>query len=253
MKNINSKLIILLFIALTAPHLATSQDDLAFELSYEVNRIYPSFSITKEKLKEAHTIADLNRYYKPSWVSTYISVEILASHEGKTRKAMSKQDSLSQEQKDLMYKADVGAGISVRVQYMPENTLKHNEMKEIDFTFTVEPESQATYPGGQQQLKQYLKENVMGRISDAVFRIYNLTAIKFTIDEVGQVVDAHVFETSKDEKTDELLLAAICNMPNWMPAEYTNGTTVKQEFVLTVGDDRSCVINLLNIRKNRLE
>lgn len=249
MKNIKHKLIVLLFIVLACPHLGASQDSLTFELRYEVNRTHPSHSITKEKLKEAHTLIDLNRYYKPSWVKEYISVEVLTSHRGKTKKAVSKNDTLSQAQKDLMNSADAGTDISVKVRYMPDNTLKYNDAKETNFTFTVEPESEAKYVGGAQQLKQYLKENAMDKIPDAIFKIHNLTAVKFTIDEAGQVIDAHVFESSKDKKTDELLLETICNMPNWKSAEYANGTTVKQEFVLTVGDHRSCVINLLNIQK----
>jgi len=38
-------------------------------------------------------------------------------------------------------------------------------------------------------------------------------------------------------------------MANWQPAEYANGLKVRQEFVLTIGDHRSCTINLLNIRE----
>jgi len=252
MKNIKNKLIVLLSIALVFPHLGASQDGLDFELNYEINRTYPSHSITKEKLNEAHTLIDLNRYYKSSWVKEYISVEVLASRRGKIKKVVSKNDTLSQSQKDLINTADVGTDISVNVRYMPHNTLKHNDIKATNFTFTVEPESEAKYIGGAQQLKQYLKENAMDKIPDAIFRVHHLTAVKFTIDEVGQVVDAHVFESSKDEKTDELLLETICNMPSWKPAEYANGTKVKQEFVFTTGDHRSCVINLLNTRKYSL-
>jgi len=219
MKNIRHQLIALLFIAFTLPHIGSSQDSLAFELNYEVNRTYPSLSITKEKLNEARTLTDINKYYKPSWVKEYISVEIWASHEGRLKKAMGKNDTLSQAQKDIMDMVDMGTHISVNVLYIPDNTLKHNDAKETNFRFTVEPESEAEYPGGTQQLEQYLQENTMDKISNAIFKIYNLTAVKFTIDEVGQVINAHIFETSKDEKTDELLLETICNMPNWKPAQ----------------------------------
>ncbi|MCP3932023.1 MAG: energy transducer TonB, partial [Bacteroidetes bacterium] len=124
--------------------------------------------------------------------------------------------------------------------------------KEINFTFFVEPENQAKFPGGQQQLKQYLKENLIDKISEAPFRKYQLAVVKFTIDEEGHIEEPRVFQTSEDEKTDELLLETICNMPSWKPAEYANRLKVKQEFVLTVGDMESCVVNLLNIRQNWL-
>ncbi len=261
MKNIQNKLIVLLFIALAFPHPGSSQDSLTNELSYEVNRVYPHISITKEKLNEAHTLIDLNNeandlnlYYKSSWIREYISVEILTSYKGKIRKAVSKNDTLSQEQKDIMNMADVGTDISVKVQYIPENTLTHNDIKEIDFSFTVDPESEAKYPGGQQQLKQYLKEKAIDKIPDGSFKNYDLTAIKFTINEEGKIIDAHVFEseyqTYKNEKIDKLLLETIRNMPCWKPAEYSNGIKVKQEFVLTVGNMENCVIPLLNIRRD---
>lgn len=262
MKNIQNTLIVLLFVALAFPHPGSSQDRLSNELSYEVNRIYPFISISKEKLKEAHTLTDLgdktnhlNHYYKSSWIREYISVEILTSYKEGIRKAVSKNDTFSQEQKDIMNMADVGTDISVKVQYIPENTLTHNDIKEINFTFTVNPENEAKFPGGQQQLKQYLKEKAIDKIHDGSFKNYDLAAIKFTIDEEGKIIDAHVFEsiyqTYKNEKIDNLLLETIRNMPYWTPAEYSNGTKVKQEFVLTVGNMESCVINLLDIRRDQ--
>jgi TonB family protein len=149
-----------------------------------------------------------------------------------------------------MNKADVGTDISVKVQYIPDNTLKHNDVKEMTFSFVVDPESEATFYGGEQQLKKYLKEHGLEKISPANIKRYHLAAVKFTINEEGQVINAHVFESSKDEKVDKLLLDTISKMPRWKPAEYANGTKVKQEFVLLVGDMESCVINLVNIRRN---
>ena len=254
MKKIQNQLILLLFIALAFPHPGSSQDRLASGLSYEVNRIHPYISITKEKLNEARTIADLNRHYKSSWVKEYISVEILTNEKGRIRKAASKNDTLSQAQKDILNMADTGTDIAVKVRYIPENTLTHNDIKEINFSFTFDPENEAEYPGGQEQLKKYLKEKAIDKIPEGSFKNYELAAIKFTIDEEGQMIDAHVFEsiyqTFKDEKVEELLLEAICHMPGWKPAAYANGTKVKQEFVLLVGDMESCVINLLKIRQD---
>ena len=263
MKNIQNKLIVLLFIAFTFPHPGASQDSLTNELRYEVKRVYSNISITKEKLNEAHTLKDLDKeandlylYYKTSWIREYISIEILTSYKGKIRKTVSENDILSQEQKDIMNMADAGTDISVKVQYIPENTLTHNDIKEIDFIITIDPENEAEYIGGQQKLNQYLKENAIDKIPDGSFKNYDLTAIKFAINEDGQIIDAHIFDsvyqTYKNEKINDLLLETIRNMPCWTPAEYSNGIKVKQEFVLTVGNMKSCVIPLLNIRRDRL-
>ncbi len=224
------------------------QEDITSELNYEVNRVYPSISITKEKLTTAQTLIDLDENYKSSWIREYILVEVFTSHKGRIRKAVSKNEILSQEQKDIMNVADVGTDISVKVQYIPNNTLSHNDIKEINFTFIVNPENEAKYTGGQEQLNQYLEENAIDKIPYDSFNELDLAAVKFAINQKGQVIDAHVLETSKNEETDELLLKVISNMSDWKPAEYSNGTRVKQEFILIVGNMESCVINLLNLR-----
>jgi len=214
-----------------------------------VNRVYPYISITKEKLNEAYTLMDLNLRYKPSWIKEYISVEILTTYKGRINKVISKNATLSLEQKNIMNMADVGADISVKVRYTPDNTLAHNDIKEINFSFNVDPESSAEYIGGQQQLNQYLKEKAIDKIREDSFENYDLAAVKFTINEEGQITNVHIFETSKDEIIDELLLETIRNMPRWKPARYANGTKVKQEFVLLVGNMENCIIHLLNIHQ----
>ena len=257
MKNIQNKLCyaltVLLFLSLAVPHLGYSQEGLPTELSYEVHRFYPSFFITKEKLKEAETLVDLNRYYKSSWVREYISVEVLTTYQGKESKAVSKNDTLTQEQKNFIDRVDPGTDILVKVLYLPENNLTHNEPKENNFSFKVDPESGASYVGGQQQLNQYLQEKVIDRIPEGVFKQYQLAAVEFTVSEEGAIINPHLSWPSKDKTIDALLLKAISNMPCWEPAEYANGLKVKQEFVLMVGDKESCAINLLNIQQMKIE
>ncbi len=250
MKNVQNKLLVLLFLSLAFPYFGSSQDDLTNEMTYQVNKVYPYISIASEELREAQTLVDLNWRYKPSWVKEYISVEILTTYKGKLRKAISKNDILSQEQKEFMNTADAGKDIAVKVVYIPNNTLKHNDAKELTFTFTVDPEIEAKYAGGEEQLKEYLKHNAIDKIPENSFTGYSLAAVKFTIDEAGQITDAFVIETSKDEKIDELLLETINKMPEWKPAVFSNGEKTKQEFVLTVGNMESCVVNLLNIRRS---
>ncbi len=254
MKNVHIKLMILLSIALSSINFGNAQGNSVNELGFEVKRVYPCITITKEQLKGANKLIDLNSRFKSDWIREYISVEIQTIHKGKTIKSLNKNGILSQEQKDNMNKADVGTNIYVRVKYMPENTLKHNEPKELDFTFLVDPNNGAKYVDGQEELNKYLKEKVIDKIPANSFKGYDLTAIKFTINEEGEIVNAHIFDALyqpfKNEKVNKLLLETISNMPCWKPAEYANGTKVKQEFVLTVGNMKSCVVNLLGIYNN---
>ena len=250
MKNLKNTCTLLLILALLIPIASFSQADSDNKLKFEVNTIYPPLSITKEKLNKAQTISDLNKNYKPSWVREYKSVEITTSNQGVISKAVSKNDVLTQEQKDQMQITEVNTDISILVKYIPENSLQGNEIKEIDFSFKVNPENEAKFVEGEEQLKRYLKENAIDKIPVDCYNEFDLVAIKFTIDEDGKVMNTHVFETSNDKEIDQLLIATLNKMPNWKPAEYGNGIKVNQEFVLTIGNMKSCIINLLNINQD---
>lgn len=238
---------IILLIALMLPSTGTSQDN-SFELSYDVHRNHPSIRMTTDKLQQAETLKDLNKNFRRSWIKEYKRVEIQTYHQGKIRKVRSKDHNLNEQQKQDMLNADPGSTIAVNIEYLPDNNLKHNDIKEINFSFTVDPQTGAQFPGGQEDLKQYLKENAMDKIEEADFKMYQMSAVSFTIDEDGLVSNPHLSWSSEDENTDAVLLEAICNMPNWKPATYNNGLNVKQEFVFTVGDMRSCVVNMYNIK-----
>lgn len=248
MKNRSIPLIIAVLFFST---LGFSQEAGSSTLSYEVNKVNPYLSVAREELRAATTLVDLNHRYKPSWVKEYVSVELSATCRGQLRKVVSKNDLLTPAQKAVLNTADAGTEISVKVLYLPQNTLAHNDVKELEFTFTVNPESDARFVGGQQQLMQYLKENAIDKIPAGSFKGYDLAAVKFTITEEGEITNAHIFESSKHKDIDALLLAVISKMPCWEPATYVDGTKVKQEFALTVGNMENCMVNLLNIRQNR--
>lgn len=234
---------------LVYPILASPQIDFNKNLEYGIHKIYPPISISKGNLYEAQTLNDLYVNFESDWIKTYLTVEIFTIQEGKEKKAIGKDGVLNQKQKDHMNKADYETDIQVNVQYIPKNGLKNNEPKWLKFAFRVNPENTAEFPTGQDQLNQYLKMKVVDKIPDTIFRQYQLAAVTFIINEKGEVNEPKIFWSSDDEKTDQLLLEAICSMPKWRPAAYANGVKVKEEFVLTVGDMESCVVNQLNIRQ----
>jgi len=245
-----NKLAVLFIVHFIFSTLLVAQSNLTFDLSCEIDRVYPKLALSKEQLDEARSLADLNRYFRADWVSAYLSVEISISQRGELRKALGENDQLNPAQKRLLNASDPGSDITVHIRYIPENTLKNKEPRSMDFSFTVEPENEAAFAGGSQQLAEYLEDNVIRKIPAASFRQYHLTAVKFTVDQEGKVINAHVFESSGDEKTDELLLNAVCGMPDWKPAQYAAGPKTSQQFVLTIGDRNSCVVKLLNIRND---
>ena len=218
------------------------------DLKFEINKVLPFISIKENKLDKINTLTDLDKRYPTSWVRKYISVEISAYKNGTQTKALGISDVLTQEQKELIRLADRSSDIAVSVMYLPENTLKNNTAKQYDFEVTIMPDKNAIYSEGAEQLIQYLQKNGIANIEAGSFTGYDLTAIKFTITEQGHITDIQVAMPSKDTKIDEMLVAAISKMPNWKPAEFSNGLKVKQSFVLTIGNMENCMVNLLNIR-----
>ncbi len=247
----NCKSLIFVLFLLGVSGLISAQD--AFDFSYEVDKIYPSVSTTAEKLTDINSLSELNRYYKPSWVKEFLSVDISAYKHGDLYVASNDSDALTTEQKELILQSDLQSDISVVINYIPNNTLSQNEPQKFNFSFTLEPEKDATFPGGQSELLEYLKDNAISQLELDSFRANHLTAIEFAVDENGKVVDAEIYDmdaygTEQYEKANKILLNAICKMPDWKPAEYASGDQVKQEFVLRVGDMNSCISNFFNIR-----
>lgn len=247
----NRKLLPVFLFIFALCEISSSQE--AFDFSYEVDKIYPSVSTTAEKLVDINSLAELNRYYKQSWVKEFLSVDISAYQNGDLKVVSNKTDALTAEQKKLILNSDFASDISVVINYIPENTLSHNDPQKFNFTFTLEPEEDAAFPGGQSKLKEYLKMNAISQIELDSFQAHHLTAIEFSVDESGKVIDAEIYDmdafgVAKNEKANKVLLDAICKMPNWEPATYASGENIKQDFVLRVGDMKSCISNFFNIR-----
>lgn len=214
---------------------------------YEINRILPYISINKKALKEAENLVDINRHYKPSWVKEFVAVEISATKKGQLQQVVSKSDQLNLAQKELINTADIDTKIMVNIKYIPDNTLKNNDVKTFNFDFIVEPENNAKYIGGDEKLSQYLEKNAIVEIPSSTFKNYDLAMIKFAVNEKGRIINTKLFNSSTHPKADELLVEAIRQMPDWQPAEYENGQKVQQEFVLTVGNMSNCMVHTLNI------
>jgi len=242
MKKNQFLLIVLLSIGCTFNSFA--QNDLKFE----INSVLPPISIQENQLNQINTLTDLNKRYPESWVKEYISVEISAYQNGTLTKALGSSNVLNAAQKELIQLADRSSNIEVNVTYMPENSLKNNTAKLYDFKVAIMPENNAVYNEGEEQLLQYLQKNSIAKIEAGSFTGYDLTAIKFTVNEQGNITDIQVAMPSKDTKIDDMLVTTLSQMSGWKPASFSNGLKVKQDFVLTIGNMENCMVNLLNIR-----
>lgn len=205
------------------------------DVTYEVNGMY-THPIKKEKLNEAKSISDIIDNYPTKWISNYISVEILTSYQGKVSKAVGVNDKLNLEQKNILDAADLAHDVVIDVKYIYRDPVtKHVENSKMHVSLTVVPETEAEYTGGYKKMIADLKEKSKRVVPEKVAKEFNAAKIKFTVNELGEIMDAKILDTSGDLKTDEALLDAVISMPRWIPAKNRTGVNVKQDFVLTVG------------------
>jgi TonB family protein len=207
----------------------------AQDLTYEIHGKYTQ-PIRKETLEKAQSMSDIIPYYPSNWIADYISVEIMATNNGTPMIAAGINDKLSTEQKQILRSAELGTNIVINISFRYNRSMTDiTDAGKMHYIATLVPETEAEYPGGNQQMNQYLKENAISKISKTSSKQLKEVLLVFTVDEEGKVGNARIFKTSGNPKIDELLLQAIDNMPDWRPAEDSNGTKVKQEFEFSVG------------------
>jgi len=240
-----------LLIACLAISQVNAQSELPSGLGYEVSRIYPSLSETQEALAEAKSISELNPYFKSEWVKEIKSVEVVTTSGNNQRVVKGITQEFNEDQIASIKSADIGSEMSVLVRYLPDNDLGFNDVKEFDFDCVLDPERDATFPGGSEELNKYILSSPVGQLTQDQIRQYLAAIVTFVVDEDGEITDAKIHQSSDNDEVDKQLLATVCDMPNWLPAEYRNSKRIKQEYALVVGDLMSCTINTLNTRQTR--
>lgn len=196
--------------------------------------------VSQADLKDARTLSDINDGFPASWIESYISVDVNILNNGQVHSASSSAHELSKDQLALICKADYGSTVEVEVRYIPNNSLKANEEKNINFALVVTPQEPAEFVGGFQPMRNYLMENTIDKIPYS--QLYKLEAgtIHFTIDENGKAINARLSQSTTDDNADQLIMNAIHSMPAWKPAETADGTRVSQNFVFFMGDQIGC-------------
>jgi TonB family protein len=208
----------------------------AQNLRYEVRGKYVR-GVSKEKLMAPKTMSDIRPGYPSSMIEGYTSTEISVINHGKVTKATGANEILSEAQQRLLQTADVGNDIEVNIGYIYQNPVTQiPDVRQMHFVITVVPEVEAEYPGGREELSEYLQENAIDKIPETVSAEMPMVLIHFTVTEEGKIANARVAESSKDSDTDKLLLKAIRMMPDWKPAMNAEGKKVEQEFEFTVGN-----------------
>lgn len=233
------KLLFVVLALLINCSISFAQSDMKPGLGFEVMGTYKK-GIKKDDLSTAKTLADLKEGFPTSWIGSYKSVFVSAIKDGSLTVLESNDEVLTSEQIHMIQNTEYWSDVTVNVTYYPKSNMLLTDEKEINFTLTVLPENDATYPGGYDMMRSYLKSNTVDKISKAERESLKATKVKFTIDETGKITYAEISERSENDKIDKLLINAIYKMPKWTPATASNGTTLKQDFVFMIGNEIGC-------------
>lgn len=199
--------------------------------------------IIADQLNNAESMVDINADYPSNWIneSDYISSEIAAYCNGIVKRSIGQNNIFTAEQRSILKEVDFGTTVEVTVKFIAKNSITHkDEINTMNFSVSLIPEKQAMYIGGEGEMKAYLKQYAIDRITAFDYDKFEMAKVKFVVNQEGVATDAEIINSSDYEEIDQLLLNTIANMPNWTPAESAEGDKVKQEFEFVVGTLIGC-------------
>ena len=222
---------LLIILILSAAQWAYSQSQNDFDLSCDIHHVIKPLSISHEVAQTANQIKDIYPHFKPEWIKAYDKVTLSRKVNGNDISAVGENQILTEQQQNIISNIDEGHPITLNISYSPRNTLPFDELKNLKVTFEVRPIKNASFPIGANSMNEFIENNILSKVSKSDFRAHHLTAIQFTIDQSGNLLNAYIKESSGNKKIDDLLMESLCNMPVWAPATYKSGKTVNQDFV----------------------
>ena len=189
---------------------------------------------TLSALEQAAKISDINPNHGSSWISSYESVEVAIKSDHETKESIGTSEKFSAEQKLLLNKASLNDEIIISVTYLPKNAL-NNATRNLRYSYTIVPDQQAVFPGGQEALYAYLNEKIVGPTSNPDTEGVDLAIISFSVNDAGHITDASIQHPSNNKDFDQALLGTIKDMPQWQAAVDASGVKVTQTFQLSIG------------------
>lgn len=196
--------------------------------------------VKQSRLLAAKSLGDLSAGYPKNWLKEYVSAEIKSNHQGKFQKATSANDRLTAEQTNMIRGLGIEDEIFINVDYKSMNAVtEKTEIRSMNYSMTVVPETEAEFIGGFGSMKKYFRENVINPIAAANPENIRQSKVRFTVNPDGSIGNTRVIRTSGDPETDTLIMNRINRMPKWKPAQNLQGVKIKQdfEFILYTGNE----------------
>ncbi len=188
------------------------------------------FEITGSREKEFHTF---------NFQGELIDDDIILPTENIDKKVLPPQPALTKiellrdgekavEIENLTYDAGITEGQIIE-PYVPVEALPEPEVEDIPFEVVeVNPE----FPGGNQALIKYLKENIMYPKSAIEAGIEGKVIVEFVVERDGSITNISIFR-GKGQILNEEALRVVKSMPKWNPGQQ-RGKNVRVIFKLPI-------------------
>ncbi|MEL6811558.1 MAG: hypothetical protein AAFP76_09510 [Bacteroidota bacterium] len=204
---------------------------------YEVG---PRFNhIKKTDLDQVRSFSDLIGSEHAERIVSYTSLNviILEGEEPTYNQEMSKGGDLTARQIQLLQSAEYSTNLVIRADYMEKNAAT-GQVEESYWSpyLTVVPEKQAVYKGGENALKQFLKDQTEAVRAQVDPEKLQPAKLYFIVTKEGTIEHVKLDRPSGYPEVDEKMIQLIGETQNaWQPAEDANGKKVDQELVVSFG------------------
>ncbi len=199
-------------------------------------------TITKEKLHKATSVIDILPK-DTDWPSYPIQSVNVTVFRGTTETSeMGKHLALNTAQQQLLRTLNYSDCFS----FIAPCKGKHKDTGDLEtydlfYRFTVTPEKEAQYSGGDFALIRYLKKKSTKQAENVKEDQLERGAVNFTISKTGTITNVNLASTSGYSSLDEVMIELITTLPEtWEPAENSKGEKVDQELVFSFGGGGGC-------------
>jgi hypothetical protein len=208
------------------------------EFLYDVDSRFIA-TITKQKLGQARTLADLVPKNATDDMKAFEDIKITVLNEDYERIVEGVNAKLNVMQLDLLKSIDYSTNFRVEA-YCKYKDPYTGKVEGYDFVYyiTVVPEQEAEFIDGQEALISTLKSKSNEVIADADISVEQLKSgkVTFVVNKNGEITDVTLESSSGYSTIDAKMVELISNLPGkWNAATNAKGETIDQLLVFSFG------------------
>ena len=193
-------------------------------------------TISEKDLRNAKSVLDIVPEDATTWRKIeFETVQVTALREPFEITESGTEKELNSGQSKLL--RSLGYGSDFYIRALGSEADPHTGNVEVyNYYFSVVPEKQAEYPGGEEGLVEYIKESIKELVLKVDDKNLKNGRLNFTIDAEGSVSNISLESSCGYTNIDEAILNLMQNLPSkWDSAEDTQGKRIEQDLIFTFG------------------